>query len=90
MSSFGMAAQFTSMSGASARSDRRCSIRATTSLPLPFSPVISTRDVDGAALRICSSSFFMASLSPIISSSSAAERLRRSRTCSRSLRSANA
>ena len=43
-----MAAQLTSTIGPWARFDRRCSIRAATSLPDPAGPVINTRDPVGA------------------------------------------
>ena len=41
--------------------------RATSSLPLPFSPWISTRPLVGAAVAICSRSARIGSLSPMIS-----------------------
>ena len=44
-----------------------CSQRATSSLPLPFSPVIMTLASVGATFSIVSFIFLMASLSPIIS-----------------------
>ena len=34
-------------------------LRATSSLPVPFSPVISTQPLVGAATRICSFSFWI-------------------------------
>ena len=52
ISSEGMAAQFTSTNGAAARELLACSQRATSSLPVPFSPVISTRASHGATLSI--------------------------------------
>ena len=47
-----MAAQFTEISGALARRDRLCRARATSSLPVPDSPWISTLESVGATLRI--------------------------------------
>ncbi|SST06830.1 Uncharacterised protein [Acinetobacter baumannii] len=48
----GIAAQFTEISGALARFDRLCRARATSSLPVPDSPWISTVESVGATLRI--------------------------------------
>jgi len=50
ISSEGMAAQLTSTNGAAARTLLACSQRATSSFPVPFSPVISTRASHGAKL----------------------------------------
>ncbi|MNN50461.1 hypothetical protein D3C81_1650470 [compost metagenome] len=47
-----MAAQFTEIIGALARRDRLCRARATSSLPVPDSPWISTLESVGATLRI--------------------------------------
>ncbi len=47
-----MAAQFTEIIGALARRERLCSARATSSLPVPDSPWISTVASVGATLRI--------------------------------------
>ena len=54
ISSEGMAAQFTSTKGAAARRLRAWSQRATSSLPVPFSPVTSTRASQGATFSISS------------------------------------
>ncbi|MNC38828.1 hypothetical protein D3C75_874550 [compost metagenome] len=48
----GIAAQFTEINGALARFDRLCRARATSSLPVPDSPWISTVESVGATLRI--------------------------------------
>src|SRR5690606_12062271 len=48
----GMAAQLTEISGARARRERLCKARATSSLPVPDSPWISTVESVGATLRI--------------------------------------
>ena len=68
ISSEGMAAQFTSTKGAAARGLFACSQRATSSLPVPFSPVISTRASQGATLsmswRTCSISGEMPIIRP--------------------------
>ncbi len=70
-SSPGIAAQFTATNGLAARRPWRCSARATTSLPVPVSPVISTVVSASASMPI----FFWTSRSadepPTISSSSA-------------------
>ena len=66
MSSEGMAAQFTSMNGAFARSLFSCKALATSSFPVPFSPVIRTRASVGATLSIIFLIFVMGSDSPII------------------------
>ena len=47
ISSEGIAAQFTSTKALSRRGEASCSARATSSLPVPFSPVISTRAAVG-------------------------------------------
>ncbi|MNR39184.1 hypothetical protein D3C85_1573680 [compost metagenome] len=47
-----MAAQFTEIIGALARLDKLCRARATSSLPVPDSPWISTLESVGATLRI--------------------------------------
>ena len=52
ISSEGMAAQFTSTKGKAERALLAWSQRATSSLPVPFSPVMSTRASDGATLSI--------------------------------------
>ena len=48
----GIAAQLTEMSGALARRERLCRARATSSLPVPDSPWISTVESVGETLRI--------------------------------------
>ena len=50
ISSDGIAAQLTSTNASSRRGDASCSARATSSLPVPFSPVISTRAAVGPTL----------------------------------------
>lgn len=47
-----MAPQLMAMKGASARLLRLCTVRATTSLPVPLSPTISTLASVGAALTM--------------------------------------
>ncbi len=54
ISSSGMAAQLTSMNGPARRRLIAWMLRATSSLPVPFSPKISTRPLVGAAIAICS------------------------------------
>jgi len=71
MSSSGMAAQLTSTKGCDRRVDIVWMARATSSLPLPFSPWISTRPLDGAAVAIWSRSRRMTAVSPMISERSA-------------------
>ena len=66
ISSDGMAAQFTSTIGPAARVDFSCIRRATTSLPVPFSPVMSTRASVGATFSMISLTCCIASESPII------------------------
>ncbi len=88
MSSEGMAAQFTSTNARLARGDSRCTARATSSLPVPFSPVISRRAGVGATFSIRSITCWMAKDDPTISwrCSTAALRARTSRsstTCCR-------
>ena len=56
MSSLEMAAQLTGMKGLSARSERVCTARATSSLPVPDSPKIATAAVDGATRSMRSAS----------------------------------
>ena len=66
ISSSGMAAQFTSTKGPLARRLWWWMLRATSSLPVPFSPKISTRPLLGAAWAISARSARMAALSPTI------------------------
>ena len=66
ISSSGIAAQFTSTNGPAARWLWAWIARATSSLPVPFSPKISTRPLLGAAWRISSRSRCSAGLSPTI------------------------
>ena len=68
MSSSGIAAQFTWISGLSRRWLPRWSARATSSLPVPLSPVISTVAGVGAARSMVSRSLRIAGESPISSS----------------------
>jgi hypothetical protein len=48
----GIAAQLTATNGPFARGERSCSVRATSSLPVPLSPLISTAAGVGAATSI--------------------------------------
>ena len=66
MSSAGMAAQFTFTKDRLAREERRCSARATSSLPVPLSPVTSTVAGVGATFSSCAKSRAIGALSPII------------------------
>jgi hypothetical protein len=66
ISSSGIAAQLTSTKGAAARWLCAWIARATSSLPVPFSPKISTRPLLGAACAISARSRRIAGLSPII------------------------
>ena len=68
ISSEGMAAQFTSTNGAPARRLFACSHRATSSLPVPFSPVMSTRASHGATLSISSRTCSISGERPMICS----------------------
>ncbi len=61
----GIAAQLTSTKLALLRSDCVWTERATTSLPVPFSPKISTLPLVGAAIPICFLSSLMTGLDPI-------------------------
>ncbi len=54
MSSCGTAAQFSFTNGPRLRRECWWTARAISSLPVPFSPVISTRPSDGAAFRMSS------------------------------------
>ena len=67
ISSSGIAAQLTSTNGPARRAEPAWMARATSSLPLPFSPWTSTRPVVGAAVAICSRRPRIAALSPMIS-----------------------
>ena len=67
INSEGMAAQFTSTKGNSARLLFSCNQRATSSLPEPFGPVINTRASVGATFSIMSFTLEIASDSPTIS-----------------------
>ena len=67
MSSSGIAAQLISMNGLSRRRLWKCTDRATSSLPVPFSPVMRTEALVGATIRICSLSLSIAAELPIIS-----------------------
>jgi len=59
ISSSGIAAQFTSTNGPARRRLNVWMLRATSSLPVPFSPKISTRPFVGAAIATCSRSCAM-------------------------------
>ena len=69
ISSEGIAAQFTATNGASLRGERACSCRAISSLPVPFSPVISTVAWVGATRSMAVLTCWIASLPPRISNS---------------------
>ena len=64
MSSSGMAAQFTCTKASSLRRLFRWMARATSSLPTPLSPVMSTVAEVGAARRTASNTFWRTGLSP--------------------------
>ena len=64
ISSSGIAAQLTSTRGESARVERRWRNRATSSLPVPFSPVIRTRASVGATREISCRSWTIGAESP--------------------------
>ena len=66
ISSEGIAAQFTSMNAWSRRGEASWIARATSSLPVPFSPVISTRAAVGPTLSIRSCTCWSAGLAPTI------------------------
>ena len=66
ISSEGIAAQFTSTKALSCRGEASCSARATSSFPVPFSPVISTRAAVGPTLVTSSRTCWSAGLSPTI------------------------
>ena len=66
INSEGMAAQFTSMKGPLPRVLSSCNCLATSSLPVPFSPVMSTLALVGATLAIMSLTSNMGADSPII------------------------
>ena len=66
ISSDGIAAQFTSINGRSCRGETAWMARATSSLPVPFSPVMSTRAAVGPTLSISSRTTWSAGLSPTI------------------------
>ncbi len=69
INSSGMAAQFTATSGASALLLLRCTARAASSLPVPFSPVIRTQASVGATCASSCRNSVMAGDCPMISSS---------------------
>ena len=77
ISSDGIAAQLSLMNGPSARLEWSWIARATSSLPVPFSPVIRTRPVVGAVLAILSKIARIAPLAPIIANSARARSRRR-------------
>jgi hypothetical protein len=66
MSSDGIAAQLTSTNASSCRGEASWSPRATSSLPVPFSPVISTRAAVGPTFAISSRTAWSAGLEPTI------------------------
>ena len=78
----GIAAQLTATSGPAARLLWRCSARATSSLPVPLSPVTSTLASVGATRAISSWTSRIAALSPSSSPSRAVATCRRSRVSS--------
>ena len=67
INSDGIDAQFTSTRAIDPRLLFSCNQRATNSLPVPFSPVMSTRASVGATFSIVSLIFPMAGVSPMIS-----------------------
>ncbi len=67
MRSSGIAAQFTSTKGSPARFESSWSLRATSSLPVPFSPMIRTRAFVGATRFTVSRMESISGCSPIIS-----------------------
>ena len=77
ISSDGIAAQLTFTNGPLARLERSWMARATSSLPVPFSPVISTRPDDGAVLASLSTIARIAALLPIIECSASARAFHR-------------
>ncbi len=89
ISSSGMAAQLTCTSCRSRRAEARWRARATSSLPVPLSPVISTVALVGAALSMVSRSLRIAAAAPIrVSGSTPSERFSaRRRALSTALRS---
>ena len=66
ISSDGIAAQLTSTNAWSPRGDTSCRARATSSLPVPFSPVISTRAEVGPTLAMSPRTVLSAGLDPTI------------------------
>ena len=72
-----MAAQLSLMNGPPARLEWSWMARATSSLPVPFSPVMSTRPLVGAVLLILSKMARMAGLEPIMAKSPPAAAVRR-------------
>ena len=77
ISSLGMAAQLTSMNGPCRRGLAAWMARATSSLPLPFSPVISTRAAVGPTLSIRARTPCSAGLEPTMACAWSAARLNR-------------
>ena len=67
ISSEGIAAQLTSTKGRPARVERRWRARAVSSLPVPFSPAISTRASVIATVSISFSTFWIAGAAPTMS-----------------------
>ncbi len=67
INSSGMAAQLTTTNGLSLLALLRWMALAINSFPVPLSPRINTRPLDGAADKICSRSILIALLSPTIS-----------------------
>ena len=78
ISSSGIAAQFISTKGPAAPTLWACTLRATSSLPVPFAPTIRTRPFVGAATSIWFRSWVIARLSP--------SRTDRRSTCARNSR----
>ena len=92
ISSVGIAAQFTSTNGPRARGESAWIARATSSLPVPFSPVTSTRAAVGATFSIRSITCLIALLEPTISYCACTSALSRTfslarSTCCRAFRS---
>ena len=79
-----MAAQLMATNGLCARPDRRCTARASSSLPVPLSPNSSTVAFVGATFSIARQRLRMASLTPMMPSSAIAPVRSRSRQFSSS------
>ena len=76
-----MAEQLSAMKGLSLRGDRLWMARATTSLPVPLSPLMTTLAVEGETFFTSSKTFCMAGPEPIMSVPGASAASRRRRSC---------